>query len=272
MATLAKDLITRPALWRMALCLRRASLDVVLSSPYDEGPLVYRTLKFDEHLEPLAAFEEAVYENPLLLSDFSRTDILIDTPRFTIAPSEVGADDVRQGLLRALWPDEALSVVAVPMHGTGETLLLGLDEGVRAFLARTFLDSAPGHPVSTLASYFAPMAEAGNAPGRFFVNLRADGADVIGFVGGKLCVANAYAAATPEDTAYFVLASAQTADFPLEDGEIMLCGDMKARQQVAPILRDFAHKVMPAVFPSEALRLGPDAVKAPFPLIISNIS
>lgn len=271
MATLTKDLITKPALWRMALLLHPTTVDVALSSPYDEGPLVFRTLRLDDHMSQLEGFEELVYENPLLLSDFSRVEVLIDTPQFTIVPSEIRNADVRQGIISALWPSAPLAVIANEIAGTDDTLLMGVDEGVMAFINRTFLDVTPRHPVSVIASYFAPQASQGSG-NKFFVNLRSDGAEVAGFVDGTLAVANSYAAATPEDIAYFILASAQTAGLSLDEGEFLLCGDINIRQKVTPLMRDFAKRVMPAIFPSEALRLGTDAVKTPFPLIIANLA
>lgn len=259
--------VKNPALWRMAIEVDDSGADVVLSTAMGESDIMVERLAFPEGMTPLAAFEEAIYQNPALLSEFARTDVLISTRRFTIVPSQVRSDEVQYDIVRLLWPDPSLEVVADPISTSGSTLLMAVDQSLLAFVRRTFVDSRPRHAVSVLASYFWQQARNAAAP-KVYARLRQKGVDVVAFRDGKLVIANSFAASTADDAVYCVLASAQASSLPLPQTEVMVCGDAEARQRVMPMLREFCPKTMPAIFPSEALRLGPQAVKAPFHLIL----
>lgn len=259
--------VKNPALWRLAVEVDSAGADIVLTSHYQEPGIIVERLDFPEGMAPLAAFEEAIYANPALLSDFTRTDVLIATPRFTIVPAGVQSDEARADIIAMLWPDAALDTVADPISSTGCTLLMGVDPGLLAFCRRTFIDARPRHALSVLASYF--WLQSRNAPSpKVYARLRPKGVDVVAFSNGKLMVANAFDAPTVDDAAYCILASAQAAGLPLPQTEVMVCGQADQRQPLMAALRQFCPKTMPAIFPSEALKLGPQAVKAPFHLLV----
>ena len=42
-------------------------------------------------------------------------------------------------------------------------------------------------------------------------------------------------------------------------------------EAVAPMLREYVTYVMPAIFPAAAMRIGMDAMKAPFDLILMSL-
>lgn len=259
--------VKNPALWRMSIEVDSAGADVVLSSHYEEPGLIVERIAFPEGASPLQAFEEAIYANPALLSDFARTDVLIATDRFTIVPSALQSDEARADVVAMLWPDRSLAPVADPISTSGCTLLMAVDQGLLAFCRRTFVDSRPRHALGVLASYF--WLQSRHAPNpKIYARLRRKGVDVVAFYNGKLMVANAFDAPTVDDAAYCVLASAQAAGVPLALAEVMVCGDSDMRQPLMAALREFCPKTMPAIFPSEALKLGPLAVKAPFHLIV----
>lgn len=259
--------VKNPALWSLAVEVDPAGADIVLTSHYQDPGIIVERLAFPEGAAPLAAFEEAIYENPALLSDFARADVLISTPRFTIVPSEVQSDEARADVIGLLWPGQDLEAVADPIASTGCTLLMGVDQSLLAFCRRTFIDSRPRHALSVLASYFWQQSRHAASP-KAYARLRPKGLDVVAFNNGKLMVANAFDAPTVDDAAYCVLASAQAAGMPLPQTEIMVCGDNGMRQSLMAALRHFCPKTMPAIFPSEALKLGPQAVKAPFHLLV----
>lgn len=259
--------VKNPALWRLSVEVDSAGADIVLSSHYEEPGLIVERLPFPEGAAPLQAFEEAIYANPALLSDFARADVLIATNRFTIVPAALQSDEARADAVSMLWPDKSLATVADPISTTGCTLLMAVDQSLLAFCRRTFVDSRPRHALSVLASYFWLQSRHAASP-KVFARMRRKGVDVVAFCNGKLMIANAFDAPTVDDAAYCVLASAQAAGLPLAQTEVMVCGDPEMRQQLMAALREFCPKTMPAIFPSEALKLGPQAVKAPFHLIV----
>ncbi|MDE7377021.1 MAG: DUF3822 family protein [Muribaculaceae bacterium] len=263
---LTKDLVAKPQLWRLAMRVGQQAVDVAINTPLEDHALIYRHFDLEPGMEPLAAFEDLIYDNPLLLSDFDKVDILIDTPRFTLVPSEVRSDDVRADIVQAIWPDPALTTLAQDLP-TGDTLLMAADSGLVSFIRRTFLEGRIHHPIGVLATYFSARSGQGNAS-KLFCRLRPGAVDMVGMAQGRLAVATSAEAPTPDDMAYFILATAQTCGLSLDADELCLYGDADLREQVAPLLRPLARYVMPVIFPSEIFKAGKDALQAPFELMI----
>lgn len=264
--TLTKDLVAQPQLWRLAMRVGEQAVDVAINTPLEDHALIYRHFELDSGMEPLAAFEDLIYDNPLLLSDFSKVDVLIDTPRFTLVPTEIGSDEARADIVQAIWPDPALTTLAQPLP-TGETLLMAVDSGLVSFLRRTFLEGRILHPIGVLATYFSARSQQGNAS-KLFCRLRPGAVDMVGLAQGRLVAATSAEAPTSEDMAYFILATAQTCGLSLDADELCLYGQAELRERVTPLLRPLARYVMPVIFPSEIFKAGKDALHAPFELMI----
>lgn len=57
---------------------------------------------------------------------------------------------------------------------------------------------------------------------------------------------------------------------PMVD-EVQLAGSKTTRDSLKPLLRKYVNYVMPVIFPAAAMKLGDDAIKAPFDLILQSI-
>ena len=89
-ATLDKELIQNPRLWRLALRINEKKLHVVLFCSVEDNSLIYREIPLDSAAQSLQkAIEEAIYDNPLLLSDFDKVDCIIESDKFTVIPNEI---------------------------------------------------------------------------------------------------------------------------------------------------------------------------------------
>lgn len=264
--TLTKDLVAHPQLWRLGMRVSRQAVDVAINTPLEDHALIYRHFDLAPGMEPLAAFEDLIYDNPLLLADFGKVDVLIDTPRFTLVPSEIRSEDMRADIVQAIWPDPDVATLAQELP-TGETLLMAVPSGLLSFVRRTFLEGRILHPIGVLATYFAAGSQHGTAS-KLYCRLRPGAVDMLGFTHGRLTVATTAEAPTVDDMAYFILATAQTYGLNLDTDEICLCGNPELREQVTPMLRQFARYVMPVIFPSEIFKAGKDALRAPFELMI----
>lgn len=96
---LDKDLIPQPELWRMALLISRQSLDVALYPPVESEEAIFRSITLDpEAPTHLKAVEDAIYENPLLLSDFKSIQGFIDSDFFYFCPMRFRRRDTIQCL------------------------------------------------------------------------------------------------------------------------------------------------------------------------------
>lgn len=264
--TLTKDLVAQPQLWRLAIRVGEQSVDVAINTPLEDHALIYRHFDLTAGLDPLTAFEDLIYDNPLLLADFGKVDVLIDTPRFTLVPSDISSEDTRAEIVQSIWPDPALAIVEQALP-TGETLLMAPEAGLLSFVRRTFVEGRILHPIGVLATYFAAHAGQSNA-GKLYCRLRPGAVDMVGVAGGRLVAATSSEATVADDMAYFILATAQACGLSLDSDELCLYGDAELREQVAPLLRPLARYVMPVIFPSEIFKAGSDALQAPFELMI----
>lgn len=215
---ISKELIQSPRQWQLTLSVHPAEVEVDLAPLSAEGQAVHETLPLDKSLSPTAAFEELIYQNPVLLGDFNSINILIDTTRFTIVPSSIRSQELRDQMLKALWPDAELTALAHDIDGTDDTLLMGLDPAMASFLNRTFLDASIQHPLALMASRVAAEPD---HDGKVFAHVRPGAVDVVAVEGSVLKIANTFAAPSADDATYYISAAAQTAGYDLLDTKII---------------------------------------------------
>lgn len=271
-APLTKDMVPHPQMWRMAMLVAPEGIDVTVMSVVEDNTLIYKHITLpDDPGSRLRAIEDAVYENPLLLSDFGKTDILISTRRYMVMPAEIAETEARDRVLAQFWPDISTCAVftdtglVLPGNLDAIVFVLGSDEA--SFLQRTFPTARISHAITPMVRYFARSSRLG-CSGKMYVCLRRDEIDMIAYTTGGLLMAVTKSVSTTDDALYYIMAALQSSKLNPAEVEIMLCGDNDMRQQLTPLLRRFAGYVMPVVFPSEMFRAGKDAMIAPFALML----
>lgn len=265
------DLIDNPLLYRLLVRVGRRSLDVAAVSRVADGGLVCGSVMLrDDAPDRCAAIEDAVYANDLLLADFARIDIVMDSSRFVVLPDALDSADLREAVLAAMLPpgpdgrDE--EAVLCPAGACGASVAMLADAAELRFLRRTFNNPRIHHPLSVLAGYMQSKSRLGNS-GKMFVNLRQGTADVLAFGPSGLTMANSFACAEPADAVYYILASRRELGLGADD-EMLIYGPADLREPVMTTLRDYVGSVMPFIFPAEMLRAGADALKLPLDLIL----
>ena len=265
MTVLNKDMAPKPALCRLSMLLRPAALDVLISPIYAEagGRLLYHTIPFPAATTTLAAFEECVYENPLLLADFGEVHLLLDADRYLLVPTDVVDDEICIDMLQAVWPDAA-DFAAAPLAGSDTALVMSPAEGVLPFVRRTWLDAEPLHPLHPLAAYYMRQKYTSFT---ICAALDTGGTGVVVIDGEKLLGANSTKMQSPSDIAYHLLATAKAYGKSHLDATYMLSGDVSLKDEVSALLRSMQCRVMAAPFPAAALAAGADSTVAPFALV-----
>lgn len=271
--------IQHPSLWRLLLHLDAAELTAALMNTAEDASLHLLRIPLPDG-PSLAALEEAVYANPLLLSDFRKVDIVVRSPHFILAPGIMDDADCDR-LASTFVPDAtALSRPFADRFSTAVDDIVNVwavaDGAAANFLARSFNAPAFHHHLSPLVKYFGRSNSLGNSA-KLYINLHTtpdDGlsrgqADIIAFGhGGRLVMANTIRFESIDDAGYYILSAAKTSGLNLSSDEIILGGDTTLRAAVIQRLRNFASYVMPAIFPAAALQAGPAAMTMPFPLAL----
>ena len=107
MTALTKDLVSDSSRHHLQLLISDSGIDVATFAPAEDNSLIYRHIDYDSAAKDTqTAFENAVYDNPLLLGQFKRVDCLIDTRRFIIVGEERSAE--APDMLAELYDDDGL--------------------------------------------------------------------------------------------------------------------------------------------------------------------
>lgn len=267
---LDKEMISEPRLWRLAIGLREASIDVALTCTVQDNSLIWRTIPIDKASPSrLRALEDAIYDNPLLLCDFGRVDVVVDTADFAVIPGGVESDDCIGAIAEAtLTPAEApTEIFTCRLPQLDAAIVMRMDAAEAGFLRRTFYNVRFHHHMEPLCHHFCGYDRLGRSSRRMFVHMRPGAVDLLAFGADSLRMSNSFRYQDPADAVYYILASRQMLGMGADD-EVLLSGDSEARAAVTPVLREYIGSVMPAIFPSALMRCGHDAIHAPFDLIL----
>lgn len=259
--------VRHPSMWRLALCVHADRLDMAMTSIVEDNSLIWRSIVFDPAMTPLRALEDAVYDNPVLLGDFSRINILYDTEHTLVIPAErLQADpDSAEDMLASLYPNDSITTVVTPVPGNA-CVACAPDSDVAAFMDRTFARAECAHRLVPLIKYFGLNNRTGSH-GRMHIHLHGEQTDIVIFDQNKLLMANTFHTPQTSDTLYFVLAAAQLLGFDDESDRLMVSGDTDRREALMTDLRRYIPHAMPAIFPSAMFSMGHDAMDAPFELL-----
>lgn len=136
-ALIDKELIGEPRLYDLAMRLEAETLHVLLYRSGEPESIVYRAVPLDAPgLPPERRLEETVYNNPLLLSDFHKVTILVDTTRYAIIPDNATGGDTlfAEVLADRMLPDTAddsrAETLFTPMSPAGVTVAVKMQSPV----------------------------------------------------------------------------------------------------------------------------------------------
>lgn len=267
---LDKELFPDTAICNMLLRLSDTRLDAAVYSVVAEGSLVRRSFPLvSPSRTPHEMLEDTVYENPLLLSDFRRTFLVVATPRTIFIPAEAAAE--AETLFRLQYPDFD-GECRVSATGTADAVCVwGLEADTARFLNRTFApDISIDSSLATLCRYFAARPGRG-ASTRMACVLREDSADIIAICGHSLRMAVTIEFATVADLLYRILNARRLLGLDPQTDELILAGNQSLREQLSPLLRRYVASVMPAIFPPQMFNAGREALLAPFDMIVSPL-
>lgn len=265
---LGKDLIQDPRLWRLGLRIDSSALHVVLFCTVEDNSLIHRKIMLDKAAPSLLkALEDAIYENPLLLSDFDKVDCVVETGRFAVVPASVTSADVREKIMAKMFDGFDGEIVANGLPGQNATILMGLDGDFAGFLRRTFNNPVIHHHLAPLCRYFHNKSRLGNS-GKMYAYIHGDRVDVMAFGRDTLMLANTFRFRAPMDAVYYILSCRKMLDLDAAADEMLLAGDNEVREAITPVLREYLAYVMPVIFPSSMFKAGKDSMNAPFDLIV----
>ena len=265
---LNKDLINDSRLWRLALRINEKKMHIVLFCSVEDNSLIYREITLDPEAQSTQkAIEEAIYDNPLLLSDFAQIDCVIETNKFTVIPSEIDNNDIQEKIFNETFPSFEGVIIENKLNEVNATILMGLDEVLVNFLRRTFNNPKIQHNLAPLCIYFHRKNQVGSA-GKMYAYLHDNKLDLLSFGVDSIKLVNSFVFNDPLDAVYYILACRDMLQLDAQNEELLIAGDNDTREAITPTLRKYLAYVMPVIVPSAMFKAGKDAMNAPFDLIV----
>lgn len=270
---LEKDLIPQSHLWKMGLGIEARSLEVVLFPPVASEPIIHRSIALDPTATPLKAVEDAVYENPLLLSEFRETVCVAGSEKFMVVPPEVAADaTLRRSAFGTLNPaDDGQVLLDFETAARNASVVAGIDQDMYGFLKRSFYNTGFSQPMVALINHVCWLSGDADGAVMMLVRFRDEKIDLVCAQGDKLLLANSFRITAPIDAAYYILATRKNLGIA-PDGALRLAGPVEQRRHAADILRPYLSDVADLPLPSRLWQSGAPALTAPLDLLLLPLS
>ena len=272
-ATLEKDAIQQPELWKLALIIATDHIDVGLYPPLAREEILWRRFNFDPTApNPLRAVEDIIYDNPLLLSDFKRVDCIIDNVATIPIPMEASAETAATiysqatNNTEATTPDNDLELYSAGVDNAQFVLIQHRE--IRAFLLRTFYNARFDSSLASLCRYFAQKADAPKEPA-IYAPINGKKLTLIALDGNKLLMANEFKFEKDIDAFYYILASANQLGLNLQSTPVFVSpGTIDAPETLIPLLTPYMPQTAPIPFPTLRYRASKSTLQAPLSLTI----
>lgn len=206
--------------WRLVIYISRTSLEAWLQPIAD--PRASRRIvnvgwePAGDEADLLRKIENAVYDNPSLLDDYS-ADIIIETDRAMVVPAEVINDEERsEDEFNAIYGCDPEDMMTDRVRDKG--VLWWLTPGLPAFLSRTFPGARVSSHLSVLLKYIEGLRL---SDGEVMVlNTREGSCDVLLMKEGSLKTVSTQPASNPEEAIYRLLRAADVYRFSVRTGRL----------------------------------------------------
>lgn len=268
---LTADLIPDPRLWRLAMAIDFDSLSVMACSIVGEPASVACVIPLEsDPSEAVKLLEDTIYDNPLLLQDFDRVDVILRSHSFFITPSAVD-DDTLTAVARHQFGSSGKEFIINPLPNQNATFVTAADAKLIGFLRRSFFNMRLMNWHYPLCQFFGEKNRSGNSK-TMWANIFHQRIDIVALNGGSLRMANTFDCLNENDALYYIMASMKNLDFDPKTDSVTLTGDTEIRKKLASLLREYVANVLPAILPSSVVgALDNSAASRPIPLLLSQI-
>lgn len=262
--------LLHPEVWTLSVHLQESCMKYAFHSQVEDNSLNFGTIEFEDTSGSYVKdVEAAVYDNPVFLSPFGRMAFLIDSDRFLLVPDEMsgGMPEECRKYYSFLYPGDKRNVLVDHIGNAGLSIAYGITPELDSFLRRTFDNPPLMHSLSPIVRFFK-QKDAYGGRNKMYVFFNNGKIEITALRSSKVIFANSFKADNPEDAFYFTMNAWTQCGMDAVQDEMYVVGDKDIKMQLLPQFREYIKKVVQVIFPAELLRLGKDAMNAPFDLII----
>jgi len=260
--------IKRPELWTLHVALRPTAIDWLLYTEATASSMLTRTIALAGTGDYRQDVEEAVYDNTIMLDDYKRVRVVIDTPHVLLVPGQHDDPEALRPLAQAAYPDEQGELFLSPMPTVDATAVCWVTPGLIAFVQRTFNQPTIVPHLQPLIEHYVGVNAASNGERTMFLYARDGRLDMVIAHGAKLLMANSFTIRSGSDAAFMALHAWDSYHLNAERDKLQIAGDSALVNDITPHLRPYLSYVMPTMIPAGTMRLGRNALNAPLDLIL----
>lgn len=239
-----------PAFWRLTVCMGAGRLYACLRNTSAAAAplrtLVNRVWNAPPE-ETLRHIENAVYDNPSVLDDYS-ADIIIESDRALWVPAALTADEDSIADAYRMVYDAADDDVFCDTEGSA-SCLYHLTDGLGAFIRRTFPGARVTSQHTRLYRHFRRIPADGDT---LYADLRGEKADILIMRRGELLQSSTHNATSAREAQYHILNCLTTAQADIAGAEIFISGHKERRRELTELLREQMPMVRSALLPNIA--------------------
>ncbi len=269
LSSLTQDIeIHRSELWTLILRVSHNAVKFILYNDEEENSLISRELPIDTNTtDYLKALQNCIYDNPVLLHDFKKVAVLVESPHFVIVPDALSDDDSMHDLMDYVYVTDRGDCEICELENGRSSIAYTLPKGVGAFFCRTFFSPLVVHQLVPLVRYSCEKS-AKSSLAKMMVHMSDGVMDLCVCRNGELMMANTFKYKDTDEVVFYILNAWQNLSLDVRSDELQISSEKNMRDVIMPQLRKYISFVMPIIFPASAMKIGQDAIKAPFDLIL----
>ena len=262
--------ILHPEVWSLAIRISSGNLSYAIHSRMEDNSLVYGNITLTENASGIKKIETAIYDNRFFLYEYERRTILLESPHFLIVPDEFSAENRQEECeryYRYLYPDDKYIIRTDHIDNSAVTMAYGISQELDSFLRRTFDNPPIMHSLTPIVQFFKKRDSFGST-NKMYAYLYNGTVEILGIRSNKIVFANFFKFTEINDAFYYIMNVWHTIGFDCANDEMHILGEKQYRKTLLAELRRYIRNVIQSIFPAQLLRLGKNAMNAPFDLII----
>ncbi|MBO5000593.1 MAG: DUF3822 family protein [Bacteroidaceae bacterium] len=174
---------------------------------------------------------------------YKKTNILIDTPRFTLVPFDLFEDDHQDDIFHYNFPPKDNEIILCNILGKSNVaLLFGVNKHSHLLLNEHFPTARIFSCISPLAEHFALKSKEGNCR-KLYAHFRNDQLETFVFDKGKLLLCNSFQCKKTADKVYYLLYIWQQQGLSQERDQLHLAGNIQQKEELMVELHKFLRNV-----------------------------
>jgi len=246
---------------KLRACIEISATDMVTALFSAQNELLYlQHYTFKSTEKPEEVFQHLVHTEAFFSQSYLNVYISILNPIYTIVPTALYHTENKEQWLKfnhALTDD--LTVLSDDVYSSDSKCVYAIDKKLKALIDQTFPNNHIKHKTTCISESLADIAS--KKYKSCLVHVGSDNFD-IALYDKKMMFFNTFEYQSTEDFLYFILASLEQNNFPINDTEITLAGEIETQSALYNTLKDYFPKLKFAVN-NKAIILKNDFEKLP---------